>query len=161
MTTEGIMTIEDCRLTIPKPKSAPFEQQNLATDEIPPFTTTATQANVDVLVTPSISSPAVEYEERFNGGLWGKQKSSSSNSSNDSGHPDVSSSSSGWSVRPVKGEEVQEDTVRKQCLVRPVITPPPPATLRSRLRQKVSGCLFTNYGVCSIQTSLFYMWSLL
>ncbi|GIY87959.1 hypothetical protein CDAR_38121 [Caerostris darwini] len=38
--------------------------------------------------------------------------SSSSNSSNDSGHPDVSSSSSGWSVRPVKGEEVQEDTVR-------------------------------------------------
>ncbi|GFV83224.1 hypothetical protein TNCV_1899511 [Trichonephila clavipes] len=36
--------------------------------------------------------------------------SSNSSSSNDSGHPDVSSSS-GWSVRPVKGEEVQEDTL--------------------------------------------------
>ncbi|GFY73410.1 hypothetical protein TNIN_52001 [Trichonephila inaurata madagascariensis] len=36
--------------------------------------------------------------------------SSNSSSSNDSGHPDVSSSS-GWSVRPIKGEEVQEDTL--------------------------------------------------
>ncbi|GBM06541.1 hypothetical protein AVEN_150374-1 [Araneus ventricosus] len=42
-------------------------------------------------------------------GYRGSSSSSSSSSSND-GHQDVSSSS-GWPVRPVKGEEAQEDTV--------------------------------------------------